>query len=86
MTALAAADIVIATARQFGLRPWQLQERAGNGKGRHWRLVCQAKWTAMRALRDQGASLPTIGRALGMRHHQPVVHGLRRLAESAHVD
>jgi hypothetical protein len=85
MTNLDATDIVIATARQFGLRPAQLQHKA-SPRGELGRLVFRAKCQAMRSLRDAGASLPLIGRALGYRHHQPVLYGLRRYAEEHALD
>ena len=77
MTTLESCEIISATARKYGLRPHQLLLRAGNGKGAHWRLVGTAKREAARAMRDRGASLPAIGRALGMRGHQPVWRMLR---------
>ena len=76
MTAKDAADIVVRVAHEHGLRPHQLRERAGNGKGSHWELVSRAKRAAMHEMRDQGASLPAIGKALNC-GHQPVWHGLR---------
>jgi hypothetical protein len=79
MTNLDATDIVIATARQFGLRPAQLQHKA-SPRGELGRLVFRAKCQAMRTLRDAGASLPMIARAMCYRHHQPVLHGLRAWA------
>ena len=82
MTALDASDIVARAAHEHGLRVRQLRERAGNGQGTHWQLVSQAKREAMRAMRDQGASLLAIARALNC-GHQPVWRGLRRLVESA---
>lgn len=85
MTNLDATDIVIATARQFGLRPAQLQHKA-SPRGELGRLVFRAKCQAMRTLRDAGASLPMIARAMCYRHHQPVLHGLRRYAEEHALD
>jgi len=82
LTDLKAGQIIVLTALRFGLRPWQLERRAGNAKGAHWRLVSTAKREAMRAMRDQGASLLAIARALNC-GHQPVWRGLRRLVESA---
>lgn len=77
MTTQDADNIVARVAHEHGLRVHQLRERAGNGKGAHWRLVGTAKREAARAMRDRGASLPAIGRALGMRGHQPVWRMLR---------
>ena len=76
MTTQDADNIVARVAHEHGLRVHQLRERAGNGKGAHWALVSQAKREAARAMRDRGASLPTIGRALNC-GVQPVLHGLR---------
>jgi hypothetical protein len=77
MTALESCEIICATARKYGLRPHQLMLRAGNGKGAHWQLVSQAKREAALAMRDAGASLPAIGRALNC-GHQPVWRALRK--------
>ena len=63
MTNLDATDIVIATARAFGLRPAQLQHKA-SPRGELGRLVFRSKCQAMRTLRDAGASLPMIARAI----------------------
>lgn len=41
-----------------------------------------ARWTAMRALRDRGASLPQIGRVFD-RHHSTVIHALREFDKLA---
>ena len=79
MTNLDALDIVIAVAKQRGLRPSQLQHKA-SPRGEVGRLVFRAKCHAMRLLRDGGLSLPRIARAMGYRHHQPVLHGLRAWA------
>lgn len=40
------------------------------------RPAVRARWTAMRAMRDRGVSLPVIGRAFG-RDHSTVIFGLR---------
>ena len=66
MTNLDAADIVIAVAKQRGLRPSQLQHKA-SPRGEVGRLVFRAKCHAMRLLRDGGLSLPRIARAMGCR-------------------
>lgn len=41
------------------------------------RSVCIVRWRAMKALRDKGRSLSSIGRILN-RDHTTVLHGLRR--------
>lgn len=40
--------------------------------------VCLARWRAMKALRDKGSSLASIGRTFN-RDHSTVSNGLRRL-------
>lgn len=40
--------------------------------------LVEARWVIMRELRRQGASLPQIGRLMGL-HHSTVLHGLRAL-------
>lgn len=45
------------------------------------RYICNARWDAMRLLRDRGMSLPTIGRILN-RDHATIIHGLRRPYEA----
>ena len=77
MTTGDASKIVVLTALRYGLRVHQLRERAGNGKGQHWRLVARAKREAAVEMREQGASLAAIGRALGC-GTQPVWWGLRK--------
>jgi chromosomal replication initiation ATPase DnaA len=79
MTNLEALDIVNAVAKQHGMRPSQLQHKA-SPRGEVGHLVFRAKCHAMQLLRDGGLSLPRIARALGYRHHQPVLHGLRAWA------
>ena len=41
------------------------------------RSVCIVRWRAMKALRDHGRSLSSIGRILN-RDHTTILHGLRR--------
>lgn len=41
------------------------------------RYVCQARWEAMRRLRDKGLPLSAIGRLLN-RDHTTVLYGLRK--------
>lgn len=43
--------------------------------------VCQARFAAMVLLRDDGLSLPGIGRALGGRDHSTIFYGLKRAEE-----
>lgn len=39
--------------------------------------LVEARWVIMRELRNKGASLPQIGRLMGL-HHSTVLHGLKR--------
>ena len=80
MTSDLCGPILVRVAHEHGLRVHQLQQRAGNGKGDHWALVSRAKREAMARMRAAGASLPRIARVLGLRHHQPVIFGLRKHA------
>lgn len=43
------------------------------------RYICEARWEAMRRLRERGVSKSTIGRLLN-RDHTTVIYGLRKAA------
>lgn len=64
-------ELVAQIARQYGLTASDLI-----GPSRV-RSVCIVRWRAMKALRDKGRSLSSIGRLL-RRDHTTVIHGLRR--------
>ena len=75
-------DAILCTvAREHGFKPMQLL-CAGRGRslGAHWQAIHRAKREAMARMRAAGASLPRIARVLGLRHHQPVIFGLRKHA------
>lgn len=48
--------------------------------------LCRIRWAAMEVMREQGLSLPQIGRAIGGRDHTTVIHGLSRAEELLAVD
>ncbi|ALJ12619.1 helix-turn-helix domain-containing protein [Sphingopyxis macrogoltabida] len=64
-------EIVSLIAREHGLT---LGDLTGPSRVR---TVCIVRWRAMKALRDKGRSLSSIGRTFN-RDHSSVAHGLRR--------
>ena len=79
---LDALDAILCTvAREHGFKPMQLLcAGRGRSRGDHWQAIHRAKRKAMARMRAAGASLPRIARVLGLRHHQPVIFGLRKHA------
>lgn len=74
-------DAILArVAREHGFRPMLLL-RTQHGKGELYQSIHRAKRAAMFAMREAGASLPKIARVLALRHHQPVIRGLRLYAK-----
>ena len=75
-------DAILCTvARKHGFKPIQLLcAGRGRSRGDHWQAIHRAKREAMARMRAAGASLPRIARVLGLRHHQPVIFGLRKHA------
>lgn len=55
------------------------------GAGRH-RPVLHVRWAVIYALRQQGKSLPEIGRIMGNRDHSTVAHALVQTAARRKVD
>lgn len=68
--AVSCIDTVGKIASLYGLTADTLR---GPSRERH---ICRARWHAMRTLRDQHYSTPTIARVLN-RDHATVLHGLR---------
>ena len=68
-----ARDVVAYVARQVDCTPDDLTgpSRAG--------VLVRSRAVVCGVLRQRGLSLPTIGRALGNRHHQTVMHALKNL-------
>jgi hypothetical protein len=70
--------ILCRVARAHGFKPMTLMcAGRGRSKGEYWQSVHRAKRDAMNEMRKAGGSLPKIARVLGLRHWQPVIHGLR---------
>lgn len=78
------ADAILdSVAAMWGLTRRELMAPGIRGRqGPHSHRI-RARWVAMRALRDEGLSLPVIASHLGKRDHTTVMYGLARVADDA---
>ena len=63
--------ILVRVAKEHGVRPMRIID------GGKCQAIQRIKREVMYEMREAGGSLPKIARVLGLRHHQPVIHGLR---------
>lgn len=76
-----ALSIVSVACARFGVALSDFMSSKGSGRHPSGKppAVVQCRWVAMRAMRAQGFSLPTIG-ASTARHHTTVMYGLAQVA------
>ncbi|MCU0693745.1 MAG: hypothetical protein MUF54_20340 [Polyangiaceae bacterium] len=67
-----ASNILHDVCRACGVKPKEIVGR------RPRRCHAPVKHLAMLRMREAGISLPVIARVFGLRHHQPVLYGIRR--------